>query len=168
MSEDKRQLPQGNYVGKIEDYGVSNSKAGKAQAFIKFKIDKGPGEGYAELTWFGGLSNEVAQGKKRSPMSRTVETLLDCGFKGNDTDDLATGPGNEVLKLGTEMSLTIQDDEYEGVLRSKIAWVNVVGAGGVKRATKEELAGKIDTSAFRAMLLKGKETRPTGDYEPPF
>lgn len=160
--EDKRQLPAGSYIGKIEDYGIFK-KDEKASAFIKFKIDKGPGQGFAELTWFGSLSTIKKETAKKSPMEYTVTTLLDCGFSGADIEDLATGPGNETLKLGTEMSLEIEDNIYQDKQTSRIKYVNVLGAGGLKRATKEEVAGTVDTSAFRAMLLKGKENRPTGD-----
>lgn len=160
MSQDKRQLPQGNYVGKIEDYGIFK-KDDKASAFIKFKIDKGEGNGFAELTWFGGLANTKKEGAKKTPMEYTVTTLLDCGFSGADIADLATGPGNEVLKLGTEMALVVEDNLYNDELTTRIKYVNVLGAGGLKRATVEELAGKVDTSAFRAALLKGKENRPS-------
>ena len=170
MGEDKRTLVAGFYDGEIVDYGIKLAKkeGGDPQAFIKFRIKKGDGEGHAELTWFGGLSNKIGSNAKRSPMSYTVSTLLDCGFKGNDTDDLAMGPANEVLAIGNLMSLTVEDNDYDGKTTSRIKYVNPLGSSGIKRATPDELNGKIDSSAFRAMLLQQKENKPSEDGGPGF
>ncbi len=158
---DKRVLPPGQYIGTVEDYGISKTKQDQPQAFIKFKINKGEGLGFANLMWFGGLSEKVPQGKENSPAHYTVKTLLDCGFRGMEVEDLAQGVASNIIPHGKEMSLTIEDNEYEGVLRSRIQWVNVIGAGGPKKMKREELEGKTNTSALRAMLLKEKQNRPT-------
>lgn len=159
--EDKRVIPPGQYIGAIEDYGISKSSKDQPQAFIKFKINKGEGEGFVNLTWFGGLSEKVPQGKEKSPAQWTVGTLLDCGFKGQEIEDLAFGPAGESIQLGKEMSVTVQDNEYEGKLTSRIQWVNVLGGGGPKKMSKEDLAGKTNTSALRALLLQEKQNRPS-------
>ncbi len=169
MSEDKRVLGAGQYVGTIEDYGISESKESKApQAFVKFKIMKGEGDGFAELTWFGGFSNEIKEGNKKSPAQWTVSTLLDCGFSGQEVEDLSTGPEGKTLELGKEMSLVVEDNDYKGVVRSRIKWVNRLGAGGPKKVSKDELSGKMNTSALRAMLLKGRENMPPQEEDIPF
>lgn len=159
--EDKRVLDAGSHIGAVEDYGISESSKKQPQAFIKFKISKGEGNGFATLTWFGGLSETVPQGKENSPAHYTVKTLLDCGFSGQEVEDLAQGVTSGVISHGKEMALEIEDNEYEGVIRSRIKWVNPIGAGGPKKMKKEELAGKTNTSALRAMLLKEKANRPS-------
>lgn len=159
--EDKRVLPAGSYIGSIEDYGISESKSKQPQAFIKFKVNKGEGEGFANLTWFGGLSEKVPKDKDNAPAHYTVKTLLDCGFSGQEVEDLAQGIASGVIPHGKEMALEIEDNEYEGVTRSRIKWVNVIGARGPKKMSKDELAGKTNTSALRAMLLKEKQNRPS-------
>lgn len=164
--EDKRVIPAGQYLGSIEDFGISKSSKDQPQAFIKFKINKGERLGFCNLTWFGGLSEKVPQGKENSPAHWTVKTLLDCGFTGQEVEDLALGVEGNSLQLGKEMSLTIQDNEYEDKLTSRIQWVNVVGGGGPKKMSKEDLAGKTNTSALRAMLIKEKESRPQEEEIP--
>lgn len=159
--EDKRTIPAGQYIGTIEDWGISKSSKDVPQAFIKFKINKGEGLGFANLTWFGGLSEVVPKDKQNSPAHWTVKTLLDCGFSGQEVEDLAMGIDGGSLVVGKEMALTIQDNEYDDKLTSRIQWVNVVGGGGPKKMSKEELSGKTNTSALRAMLLKEKANRPT-------
>ncbi len=160
MSEDKRQLSAGTYEGEIEDYGISKNSKGDAQAFIKFKIMKGEGEGFAELTWYGGLSNAKKQDAKKSPAEYTIATLLDCGFKGMEVEDLATGPHGNSIDPGRVMSLAIEDNDYEGKIYSRIKYINALGAGGPKKLTKEELTGKTDTSALRAILMTEKPNSP--------
>jgi hypothetical protein len=161
MSEDKRQLAPGSYEGTIEDYGISKNSKDKPQAFIKFKIMKGEGQGFAELTSYGGLSEVVAEGKKKSPAERTITVLLDCEFSGMNPTDLASGRQGGTIALGKAMALTIQDNDYKDVLRSQIAFVNPLGGGGMKTLSKDEVEGKVNTSALRAILLKQKENRPT-------
>jgi len=158
--EDKRVIQAGHYIGAIDDYGISTNQKGDAQVFIKFKINKGEGQGYADLIWFGSLSDKKKPEAKKSPAQYTISTLLDCDFSGQEVEDMAGGPANEVLRLGKEMALEIEDNQYNDKLTSRIKWVNIIGAGGVKRVSKEELTGKTNTSALRAMLLKEKETRP--------
>ena len=160
MSEDKRQLSAGTYEGEVEDYGISKNGKGDPQAFVKFKIMKGEGEGFAELTWYGGLSNSKKPEAKKSPAEYTIATLLDLGFKGMEVEDLATGPHGNSIDPGRVMSLTIEDNLYEDKLYSRIKYINALGAGGPKKLTKEELTGKTDTSALRAILLKEKANRP--------
>jgi len=159
VNEDKRVLMAGNYIGTIEDYGISKSSKDEPQAFIKFKVEKAQGEGFAELTWFGGLSEKVREGKTNSPAHYTIKTLLDCGFKGMEVEDLANGPAGGTIEFGKEMSLVVEDNLYKEVLRSQIKWVNKLG-GGMKSLSKEELVGKTNTSSLRAMLLKEKASRP--------
>ena len=113
------------------------------------------------MTWYGGLSEKIAEGKKKSPAERTITVLLDCGFNGMNVTDLASGRHGKTLGLGAAMSLTIQDNEYEGVVRSQIAFVNPLGGGGIKSISKEETEGKVNASALRAILLKEKANRPT-------
>ena len=67
MSQDKRQLECGMYEGEVENYGIMKNSKGEPNAFIKFKINKGEGQGFAELTWFGGLSDKVGEKAKKSP-----------------------------------------------------------------------------------------------------
>lgn len=162
-AEDKRILPEGYYTGTIEDYGISKTTKDQAQAFIKFKIRKGEGEGFAMLTWYGSLSEKVPQGKENAPAFYTVKTLLDCGFKGDEVEDLAQGITSGVIEKGKEMQLTVQDNLFNDKLTSRIAWVNIIGSGGAKSLSKEELVGKTNTSALRALLLKEKANRPADE-----
>jgi hypothetical protein len=162
--EDKRVIQAGYYEGSVEDYGISNNSKGDLQAFIKFKIKKDDGEGFVSLTWFGGLSEKIAPGKDKSPASWTIHTLLDCGFKGQEAEDLAGGITSGVIDPGREMALTVQDNTYNDKLTSRIAWVNIIGSGGgQKNLSKEELTGKINSSSLRAMLLKERQNRPSDD-----
>lgn len=161
MSEDKRVIGAGEHLGECVDYGISKNSKGEPQAFLKFKINKGEGLGFCHLTWFGGLSDKIPQGKEHPPAHYTVKTLLDCGFQGQEVEDLAGGIDANVIPGGRTMQLTIEDNLYEDKLSSRIKWINIVGAGGPKKMSKEELVGKTNTSALRAMLLKEKQNRPT-------
>ncbi len=162
MSQDKRQLECGMYEGEVENYGIMKNSKGEPNAFIKFKINKGEGQGFAELTWFGGLSDKVGEKAKKSPAAYTISTLLDCGFKGKEVEDLALGTSGDTIDLGRVMAITIEDNLYNDVVSSRIKWINPVGSTGkMETMGKDEVTTKINSSALRAMLLKEKEAKPT-------
>lgn len=160
MSEDKRVVPAGDYEGTIEDYGINTTSKGDPQAFIQFKVNKGEGNGFTNLTWFGSLSTKKLNNSDKSSADYTVGTLASCGFSGNEVEDLCGGKASGVLKVGTKMSLHIEDNDYNDKVTSRIKYVNHPG-GGLKKLAKGDLEGKLNTSQLRAILLKERANQPS-------
>jgi hypothetical protein len=160
VSEDKRILNAGDYEGAIEDYGIKSTTKGDPQVFIQFKVNKGEGQGFANLTWYGGLSTNKSDKVDKSPAEYTVETLIACGFSGGDVEELCGGIASNSLKVGTKMSLHIEDNNYNEKITSRIKYVNRPGSG-IKRLGKADLDGKLNTSKLRAILLQEKSQQPS-------
>jgi len=115
-------IPQSN------DHGTTmvqwgKSKAGNKQVLLMFHLLDGPQVG-RDVPWFGNFTKDS--------YARTLESLRACGWQG---DDLAV-VGNQTLDQ--EVSVVVETKEYEGKVRTRVAWVNKPGAGGI--ALKDPLS----------------------------
>lgn len=97
-------------------FGVTNN--GKNQVVVNFEILDGEDAGQT-IAWFGYFATE-------KNAKKTIESLRNCGFKG---DDLAAC-GDQVLDQ--RVSLVVEHEEYEGKVKAKVAWVNSSGGGGFR------------------------------------
>lgn len=125
------------------------------QVLIYFKITT-PGE-YAGMVvpWFGYFSKDSAR--------RTVESLRYCGFKGESLLELDRQP------LDQEVQLQVETDSYENEkgetkTRSRIAWVNSLGAGSIKL---KDPMGEAELRTFDAMMRESIRKVPEVKGEPP-
>lgn len=151
-----RILDPGRYDGKISDYGISKTSKGKKQAFIVFDING------KSLTWYGGLDPVPSEPGKRAQLEFTIKTLLDCGFSNDSVESMAAGKDSNALPLGKEMTLTIEDNLYNGETSSRIQWVNEKGfVPGPPRISYEEATGS-DSGALRAELMRQRKIKETG------
>lgn len=91
------------------------ASTGTAQAIVYFKIIRGERAGDI-LPWFGSMTKDSYE--------RTMQSLRYAGWKGSDI----TKPGN----LDQEVEIEVEESEYQGKVRSKIAWVNPPGGGAFK------------------------------------
>ena len=85
MSNENTIAP-GDYTGEIQDYGISETKGGQPQVFVKFKLL----EAGKSLNWFGQVAND--QG-----LEITAKALLTMGFGGTDIAVLAEGKAGNHL-----------------------------------------------------------------------
>lgn len=160
-----RLLDPGTYRGKIVGYGISETKAGNKQAFITFEIPS-PGGGTVKMSWYGGLSAEAKEGKK-APAEYTIATVLECGFEGEGVEMLAGGPESMALPLNKEMSLVIEDNEYEGNVSSRVKYVNDPSIQrGPKSVTFDEASKGLNVGALRATMLRLKASRKASPDAP--
>jgi hypothetical protein len=150
-------MNDGRYSAVVKDYGISETKAGDAQVFIAF--DVAHGEGTTALTWFGSLKEGKAQ-------EITLKGLLAAGFTGKDVTDLIDGPDGGAIPLGTEVSLVIENEEYEGANRARIRWVNKPGGGGVQRADATTAKAKLAKLGLAGKLAQVKAQNPDLVREP--
>jgi hypothetical protein len=150
-------LKQGMYEGFIDDYGISNTKAGKKQAFIIFVIPTEEGGEYRQ-TWYGQLESGD------SSLQITVRRLLDCGFTGADIELMAEGRESGCLEIGRKMNLDIEENEWplgSGKISPKIKAVYPPGVTpGPGRSSKEEVKSTLNLSQIKAEILKQRESRP--------
>jgi hypothetical protein len=109
------------------DLGYSSQK-GTEQAVAHMKILDGKYEGRT-LPWIGFFTSaEVAD--------RTLEQLRFLGLTGDAVSEARSQPMDNVVPV------TIEEEEYEGKPRARVAWINKPGSGGgfvmEKRMPKED------------------------------
>lgn len=123
-------VPAGTYRARAVgqdgvQYGFTGT--GNAQLAVEFELLE-EGE---RVTWFGvfapGKSSDIA-----------MRALRAAGWTGDDLNDLV-GLGS------TEVELVIEDEEWNGKVRTRVRWVNVPGAGG-----RVELQSKMNDAQRRA------------------
>lgn len=94
---------------------LCRASTGTEQVAVSFKYLEtvGPFEKGDSITWYGFLTD--------STFDRTVESLRNAGWSGNNLADLSTVRGVVVLVL--------EEDEYNGRVRTKVKWVNRISDG---------------------------------------
>ena len=99
-------IPQGTYSARAVSAAIVTMGEKKTPAVaVVFHIQSGDVKGTL-IEWTGFLTPAARE--------RTVESLEHCGFDG---EDLGTCCNRDV-------AIVVEDDEYEGVIRSKVRWVN--------------------------------------------
>jgi hypothetical protein len=127
----------GTYAAKVISHAISETKAGDPQAAVTFSFNDG---GPKTMTWFGSFK----EGKARDI---TIKALLACGLKGNNP----AGP----LEIGKEVSIVIEDEEgQDGKTRSKIRWVNALGA--VRNVIPQDMA-KAKLSDLEGAVMAARQ-----------
>lgn len=132
------------YTARIKDYGIGTTKAGDPKAMVMFTFKDENGTS-VDMTWSGSLR----EGRAREI---TIDALLVCGLKGNDLSKLAQGAESGVLDLNRDLSITVEEEEYNGKTYKKIKWINAPGGAGfrdidpstVKKLTGMNLSGDVE------------------------
>lgn len=102
-------IPEGKYQAKPLRFQLAHTKNGSEVVHVVFEILDGEYAG-TELQWSGYFTSDKTA-------ERTIESLRYCGW---DDDNIVTmrGFGSCVVLI------TVQDDTYNGVTKSRVAWVN--------------------------------------------
>ncbi len=127
----------GTHTAKIVSHTITETKAGDPQASIEFAV------GDDRIHWFGTFK----EGKGRDI---TIKALLACGLKG----DNPAGP----LEIGREMSIVVDDETWEGTTRTKVKWINHLGA--VKNMNPKDLA-KAKLANLEGAVMAARQTMGT-------
>lgn len=128
------EVANGVYRARAVSAALGRTGTGKEQVAVTFQLMDSEGALGPMLTWFGYFTEQT--------FPRTVEGLRHCGWQGDDLSDLSGIDANEV-------SLVVENEEYEGKTYSKIRWVNAAGGGGV--TLKEQLTD-MEARAFGARM----------------
>lgn len=110
----------------MTDYGELTAQFGKSktkqtpQVAVTFEVLRGPDAGQ-RISWMGYFTDNTTD--------RTLDALRICGFTGEDLDKFCDQrPTNEV-------QIVVENEEFEGKVRAKVAWVNDPNRGnGIKLA----------------------------------
>lgn len=107
-------VPEGRYLVKPIEWGITKSKNGDPLLFITF--NGAFTDTITSKTWFGTLK----EGRGREI---TLESIITCGFAYGSIDLFDRF---DALDKDTEVSIVIGHEEYNGVTKDKVNWVNPV------------------------------------------
>lgn len=107
------EIPNGTYRARGTQGMLGETSTGKEQVAVEFELLE---EGFVgtRIAWFGYFTDKT--------QARTIETLRNCGWQGTDLTNLEGVDANEV-------SLVIEQEEYEGKWSPRVRWVNIPGSG---------------------------------------
>ena len=117
-------IKPGTYIARAEelDFGITDNN--KDYVAVQFKIEEGESIGQ-RITWFGYFSEKTHE--------RTIQALRYCGWEGHDFTRIT----NDDIRKNL-VQLVIDEEEYEGKLRTKVQWVNRLGGMAVKNRMSDE------------------------------
>ena len=126
-------IQAGRHLAHPQTWGVRETAKGDPQIYVQFDLG---------LTWYGSLK----EGRAREI---TLESLVTCGFMGDDLSELVSN--ENALNKKKDVSLVVEyEADQNGEPKPRIKWVNEVG-GGMK--------GKMDATdaikALKMMKVKG-------------
>jgi hypothetical protein len=129
-------MKPGTYLARVASHAISETKKGDPQAVVTFEVST---NGATEkITYYGSFSEKAAP--------YTIKALLACGLKTNN-------PSGD-LEVGKEVSLVIDDDVgTDGKTRSKVKWVNSLGA--TRNVIPQDLA-KAKLAALEGAVMAAR------------
>lgn len=144
-------MPPGHYLARGVVALLSETKAGQPQAAATVVIlEEGPWSN-TQMPWFGPLGDHVEE-KHRI---RTIESLRSLGWTGDDLSE------NPLPGIGTlDVSVEVKHEEYQGVVRARVAWINKAGATFAKPI--EANKGKAFAAQMKGLIAKVKATGGSG------
>lgn len=110
------EIANGVYRARAVSGGLGETSTGKEQVAIECELMDSEGVVGPHITWFGYFTEKTTES--------TLRALRTFGWVG---DDLANLTGIET----NEVSLVIENEEYEGRVTPKVRWVNAPGGGGI-------------------------------------
>jgi hypothetical protein len=118
----------GNYEAKAVKWALGKAGTGTVQVGVRFALLDRAGQPTGPTgVWYGALTREA--------LPSTVRALRACGWKGQDITELKGGGGLDA----NVVSLTVEEETYEGQTRTRIAWVNEPGIPMKAELTEGEL-----------------------------
>ncbi len=143
-------MEAGRYKARAVSAGLGYTSGDKPQVAVELQITEGDAAGEL-VTWFGYFTDKTHE--------RTFSALRTLGWQGDDLSDLTGIDANEV-------SITMKEEEYEGKLALKVAWINPLGGVGLKKpmtpAQAKAFAGQMKGAAVASRGLKTGNAKPAG------
>lgn len=146
----------GRNSARIIDYGLSKTKLGSAQVFIKLLVEQTGGS--KEVTWYG-----VPFKKDGEVNEFMMAQLAYCGFDPsvNSIEDLSNGIDSGILISNENIDVYVRDETSpSGEIVRKI---NTLGPMGPMRIATEEAKALISgeqASKIKALASKFKPRKP--------
>lgn len=149
----------GKNLGEIIDYGVTKTKLGSAQVFIRIAFEDG-----SESTWYG-----VAVKKDGEANEIMLAQLAHCGFdfSKNDVMDLFEGPSSGLLIMNEKIDVYCRNEMTQtGELALKISSLGAIGPNRVDVDEARSLLTSEQADKIRAIGSKFKPRQRKAKQNP--
>lgn len=136
-------FPEGKYLTRCKEWALGATKKEEPQVFLAFEDIEGLGQPPAYYGQFGDKS-----------LPHTMKALRACGWKGSDISELDHASAGVDANA---VEIVVAHEEFEGVVRAKVRWVNAPGAG----VTPLDPAKKASfAQALKAKILQLEQGQP--------
>lgn len=148
---------KGTYAARAKTWALAETSKGDPQVAVEFAL-LDPEAEMKSLAWYGYFTENTE--------ARTIEALRTMGWAGDDLSDLQGLDANEV-------SIVVEEEEYQGKIQTKVRWVNKAGGLNVKAPLSGDKAKAFATmmrDRIRALdAAKGvkKPAQPNGATRAP-
>lgn len=139
------EIPDGRYRARGIEAALGKTSTGKEQVAVLFQLMDAEGNPTNTITWHGYFTEKAWE--------RTVESLRNCGWEGDDISDLSGVDRNEV-------SLVIEAEEYQGAWTSKVKWVNAPGSGLALKDQLQPHEAQSFAQQMRGKILALNQSKP--------
>jgi hypothetical protein len=137
-----------SYKAKLVDAGLSTTKGGDPQAFMKFQLIDGSAA--EEFYWHGSFKEGKAQ-------EITVKALITAGFAGSDVEELGTKGILAFMPADVTCELEEQTDKAgKGNGKLRVKWVNTPKQREAFKGATPKLAGAF-AKAKQELGIKSKD-----------
>lgn len=130
-------MDNGTYRARAVGASLGETAAGNEQAGIEFELLDFEGQ---RLVYYGSFTEKATE--------HTIRALRTAGWTGVDLSDLSGVGGPDA----PEVSLVVENEEYEGKVRTKVKWVNAAGGATFKKALAPDKA-KAFAAKMKGQLL---------------
>lgn len=140
----------GNFEAKIKDYGVSETKSGNPQVYVRFYFEYEGAQ--KELTWYGSFVGGAKD--------ITLKTLIYCGLKPQHYGQLTNlwnGVQSGMLDMEKVLVLDVQEEPKQdgSGMRTVVQWVNDPNvAPQIKKIDQAKNAQFFGTMGFDGDLVR--------------
>lgn len=142
-------MQAGQYEAKIVDYGAGETSKGTPRIFVKFEVVDGNPLGGEKIFWHGYLS--------AGAINNTLKALLVMGCTSPDLEPLKNGPESGLLDMDTPVSITVEEEEYQGKITPKVKWVNALGGSKFRKDVTPQVASALSGAAGAMAALMAKQ-----------
>ncbi len=148
------------YLAKAVGCSFGISSNGNYQIGIPLQIAEGDHQ-YETITWVGHFTEKT--------QDRTIESLQNMGWKGDDLSELADlDAARAAILLPDAVEIVCDVETYENELQLKVKWVNKPGAGRFAFKNKLEGAHLKSFAAQMKNAIRGAQggRKPNGGGAP--
>lgn len=147
-------IEAGNYRAKAISWAFGETSTRKPQIGVVFDVTVNDDEPGVKLTWYGFLHDEKSA-------KRTMYSMRACGWDG--TGDVTDAQGLDK----NEVEVVVEDNEYNGTVSSRIAWVNAIGPAVKTMGDDAKAQLNKRLAQWQKPTVSGGSQRATAPKAPP-